>query len=56
MDEGFLKAASSYFGCCIIFSTKRQKSKAIVPILDEVLQAGVLEYVVDTDIPGTLFP
>lgn len=53
MDEGFLKAASPYFGCCIILPTKHQKSNAIAPVFDTVLQAGVLEYVVDTDLLGT---
>lgn len=53
MDHGFLKAANPYFGSCIILPTKHQKSKVIAPIFDEVLQAAVLEYVVDTDLLGT---
>jgi len=53
MDQRFLGEASPYFGCCIILPTKHQKSRAIAPIFDEVLQAGVLEYVVDTDLLGT---
>jgi hypothetical protein len=53
MDEVFLKAASPYFGCCIILPTKHQKSNAIAPVFDEALQAGILEYVVDTDLLGT---
>ena len=53
MDERFLKAASPYFGCCVILPTKHQKSNAIAPVFDKVLQAGVLEYVVDTDLLGT---
>lgn len=53
MDKRFLKSASPYFGECIILPTKHQKSNAIAPVFDNVLQAGVLEYVVDTDLLGT---
>lgn len=53
MDKRFLKSASPYFGGCIILPTKHQKSNAIAPVFDKVLQAGVLEYVVDTDLLGT---
>ncbi|MEI8294949.1 MAG: DUF6671 family protein [Alphaproteobacteria bacterium] len=53
MDEVLLKAASPYFGCCIILPTKHQKSNALAPVFDKVLQAGILEYVVDTDLLGT---
>lgn len=45
--------AFPYFGSCIILTTKHQKSKAIFPTFEKMLQAGVMEYVLDTDILGT---
>jgi hypothetical protein len=48
------KAISSpYKGCCIVLTTKHQKSIAIAPPFEKILGAGVIEYVADTDRLGT---
>lgn len=39
----------AYKGECIILITKHAKSAAIAPVFEEILSAGVLEYIADTD-------
>ena len=55
MDESTLNSdiASPYFRCCIVLTTKHQKSVALHSPFENILKAGVLEYVVDTDQMGT---
>jgi len=44
---------SPYYGCCVMLTTKHSKSIALNPPFEEILGAGILEYVVDTDKLGT---
>ena len=44
---------SPYAGKCIVLTTKHAKSIAIAPPFEEILGAGVLEHVVNTDELGT---
>ena len=53
MAKHSLKPRSAYAGRCIVLITKHAKSIAIAPTFFEKLNAGVLEYVVDTDQLGT---
>lgn len=45
--------SSPYTGCCVILTTKHQKSIALSAPFEEILGAGMLEYIVDTDQLGT---
>lgn len=45
--------SSPYEGCCVVLPTKHQKSIALAPPFEQILGAGMLEYVVDTDRLGT---
>jgi hypothetical protein len=47
------QSASPYAGCCVVLTTKHQKSIALAPPFEKILGAGMLEYVVDTDQLGT---
>lgn len=47
------KSSSPYADCCIVLTTKHQKSIALGPPFEKILGAGILEYVVDTDRLGT---
>ncbi|GAB4162160.1 MAG: hypothetical protein Tsb006_0010 [Rickettsiaceae bacterium] len=47
------QSVSPYTGCCVILTTKHQKSIALAPPFENILGAGMLEYVVDTDQLGT---
>jgi hypothetical protein len=53
MANHSLKPRSAYAGGCIVLTTKHAKSIAIAPPFFEKLNAGVLEYLVDTDQLGT---
>ncbi|MDP4725340.1 MAG: hypothetical protein NWS47_03510 [Alphaproteobacteria bacterium] len=53
MEKQSLKPRSPYAGRCIVLTTKHAKSIAIASPFFEKLNAGVLEYVVDTDQLGT---
>lgn len=44
---------SLYENRCVILTTKHQKSAALAPSFAQILGAGMLEYVVDTDRLGT---
>lgn len=53
MATNELKRCSVYAGRSIILTTKHAKSLAIAPVFRNILEASVLEYVVDTDQLGT---
>jgi hypothetical protein len=53
MAENALKRQSPYAGSCFILTTKHAKSIAVSPPFWEILEASVLEYLVDTDLLGT---
>ncbi len=44
---------SPYSGCCVVLTTKHQKSLAFAPSFDLILGAGILEHIWDTDQLGT---
>lgn len=49
----YVNSDSPYFRCCIVLATKHRKSIALAPAFEDVLAAGILEYIVDTDQLGT---
>jgi hypothetical protein len=53
MGKPALNLTSPYAGSCFILTTKHAKSVAFAPALWNILEVGVLEYVVDTDRLGT---
>lgn len=53
MAKSALIHNSVYAGSCIILPTKHAKSIAIGPAFENKIQAGILEYVIDTDTLGT---
>ena len=53
MAKSTLIVSSLYKGCCILLPTKHHKSVAIAPPFAQILEAGILEHLVDTDTFGT---
>jgi hypothetical protein len=55
MENLQMKRTSPYAGCCIILTTNHAKSIAAAPPFWNRLSAGMLEYGLNTDVPGA-FP